>query len=185
MGVSWIKREFTDVGLTQYPAGQALRALQGRLGDSGNLAVLDAPTPELPAGTGVDTGGREAGPAAPRPADGSATRARTGAPAPDDERAALMALFESTDGPNWRTRWSQYSDRGAWSWDSYEPVGLWHGITTNRTGHVTHIILHDVGGFRGPIPPELGQLTNLQTLNLNNTHLSGPIPPELDTLTPT
>ena len=186
MGVSWIKREFTDVGLTQYPVAQVLRALQGRLGDSGNPAVLDAPTPELPAGTGVDTGGREhagareAGPAVPRPADGSAIRARTGAPVPDDERAVLMALFESTDGPNWT-----YHPRGAWtsSWDSDEPVGLWYGITTNRTGHVTHIVLPDMDGLQGPIPPDLGQLANLQTLDLRYYHLSGPIPPDLGQLT--
>ena len=35
----------------------------------------------------------------------------------------------------------------------------------------------------GPIPPELGQLTNLVTLNLFDTRLSGPIPPELGQLT--
>ena len=182
MGVSWVKREFTDVGLTQYPVGQALRTLQGRLGDSGNPAVLDAPTPELPAGTGVDTGGREhtgareAGPAAPRPADGSAIRARTGAPVPDDERAVLMALFESTDGPNWRNH-PRFGE-GAWSWDSDEPVGLWYGITTDRTGHVTHIVLRDIG-LRGPIPPDLGQLTNLQSPYLWGNNLSGRIPPQL------
>ena len=35
----------------------------------------------------------------------------------------------------------------------------------------------------GPIPPELGQLTNLAKLYLNNNSLAGPIPPELGNLT--
>ena len=31
----------------------------------------------------------------------------------------------------------------------------------------------------GPLPPELGSLTNLEELHLGNNDLSGPIPPEL------
>ena len=34
MATTWIRREFTAAGLTQYPTGQALRALQDRLGGS-------------------------------------------------------------------------------------------------------------------------------------------------------
>ena len=36
--------------------------------------------------------------------------------------------------------------------------------------------------LRGPIPPELGRLSNLQVLGLNDNALSGPIPPELGRL---
>ena len=35
----------------------------------------------------------------------------------------------------------------------------------------------------GPIPPELGNLTNLTNLDLSHNELSGPIPPELGNLT--
>ncbi len=35
----------------------------------------------------------------------------------------------------------------------------------------------------GPIPPEIGQLTNLTYLGLRNNLLSGPIPPEIGNLT--
>ena len=35
----------------------------------------------------------------------------------------------------------------------------------------------------GPIPQQVGKLTNLATLNLSNNDLSGPIPPELGNLT--
>jgi Leucine-rich repeat (LRR) protein len=34
----------------------------------------------------------------------------------------------------------------------------------------------------GPIPPELGMLTNLMLLDLSNSPLSGPIPPEIGNL---
>ena len=34
----------------------------------------------------------------------------------------------------------------------------------------------------GPIPPELGRLTNLEMMNLSENDLSGPIPPELGSL---
>ena len=38
------------------------------------------------------------------------------------------------------------------------------------------------GGFTGPIPPELGNLTQLYSLTLWNNTLTGPIPPELANL---
>ncbi|HWR66055.1 MAG TPA: hypothetical protein VN364_08045, partial [Bellilinea sp.] len=38
--------------------------------------------------------------------------------------------------------------------------------------------------FTGPIPPELGNLTNLIDLWLDNNQLSGPIPSELGNLSP-
>ena len=184
MGDSWIKREFTDAGLTQYPVGSALRALQGRLGDSGESAVLDAPTPEPP----PDTGALEA----------------------DGERAVLMALYKSTNGRNWI--WNTATGKkpaGTWRWDGRVPVGHWGATTnTNRAGHLTDICL--LGhGVRGKTPPELSQLTYLINLNLNDRGgrfsekvptvlgqltnlihlilhcdgLSGPIPPEVGQLT--
>ena len=35
----------------------------------------------------------------------------------------------------------------------------------------------------GEIPPEIGNLTNLTTLNLENNQLTGEIPPEIGNLT--
>ena len=190
MGVSWIKREFTDVGLTQYPVGRELEVLQGRLGGSRESALLEG---SAPASSG-SARASDAGASAPRPSQNSDPQGHTDATALDSERAALMAYFESTDGPNWHYG-HKVDSRSAWSWDSYEPVGMWHGITTNRTGHVTHIILIDVGVRTvhmskppGSIPPEFGQLTNLQYLDLRcfgpeGIKLSEPIPPELGQLT--
>ena len=47
---------------------------------------------------------------------------------PAADRAALVALYNATDGPNW-----EKSD----NWLSDEPLSEWYGITTNIAGRVT------------------------------------------------
>ena len=89
------------------------------------------------------------------------------------DRAALEALYEATDGPNWRnaTRW--LSDR---------PLGEWYGVSTNDVGRVVELNL-GWGNLTGVLPPEIGDLTELVQLNLyDNFHLGGPLPPELGKL---
>ena len=44
------------------------------------------------------------------------------------DRAALVALYNATDGKNWRINRHWLSD---------EPIGLWYGVATDRNGHVT------------------------------------------------
>jgi len=83
------------------------------------------------------------------------------------ERAALVALYEATDGANW------LSDR---------PLGAWHGVTTDSAGRVTSLVLTG-NRLSGEIPPELGDLTDLTQLHLEVNELSGSIPPELGNLT--
>ena len=89
------------------------------------------------------------------------------------ERAALVALYEATDGANWT-----HND----NWLSDKPLGAWQGVTTDSAGRVTSL---DLGGNQliGEIPPELGNLTNLTQLHLEVNELSGSIPPELGNLT--
>ena len=91
---------------------------------------------------------------------------------PSGDRAALVALYEATDGPNW-------TDKG--NWLSAASLGDWYGVTTDDNGRVTHLHL-DSNTLTGAIPPELGQLTNLTSLSLQNTQLTGAIPPELGQL---
>ena len=99
------------------------------------------------------------------------------------DRAALVALYEATDGPNW------VSNEG---WLTDAPLGEWYGVDTNGPGRVIRL---DLGGrwdseaqvyiphgLTGPIPPELGNLANLTGLYLGGNALSGPIPPELGSL---
>ena len=87
------------------------------------------------------------------------------------DRAALVALYNATDGANWRNNWL-----------SNAPIGEWHGVTTDSDGRVTHLDLQ-YNRLTGGIPAELGSLTNLKWLYLNNNQLTGGIPAELGSLT--
>ena len=90
-----------------------------------------------------------------------------------DDRAALEALYDATDGVNWVS-----ND----NWKTEEPLGEWHGVTTDSTGRVTRLELGD-NEMSGTIPAELGNLTSLEYLWFNRNQLSGPIPAELGNLT--
>ena len=99
------------------------------------------------------------------------------------DRAALVALYIATDGPNW-------VDNTNWLTDA--PLGEWYGVDTDASGRVVSLHLFSVWdnekqdsvpfGLEGPIPPELGNLTNLVELVLSGNAFSGPIPPELGNL---
>ena len=88
------------------------------------------------------------------------------------DRAALVALYNSTDGANWATSTNWLSDR---------PIGEWHGVTATSTGRVSHLDLES-NDLEGTIPAELGSLSSLQELNLYRNELSGSIPAELGSL---
>ena len=101
----------------------------------------------------------------------------------DLDRAALVALYHATDGPNW-------VDNTNWLTDA--PLGEWYGVDTDRQGRVVRLNLSGrwdpearestPHGLSGAIPPELGNLTNLEWLFLYRNELSGAIPPELGSL---
>ena len=125
-------------------------------------------------------------------------------PAPASDRDILIALYETTDGPNWLN-----SD----NWLTDAPLGEWYGVDTDASGRVVRLdlagmwdsensqwIRHGLSGaipaelgglanllslslwaneLSGPIPPALGGLANLQNLNLGNNELTGPIPADL------
>ena len=82
----------------------------------------------------------------------------TGTAPPGPDRAALVALYNATDGPNW-------VNNGNWLSD--EPLGEWYGVTTDGGGRVTSIYLN-TNQLIGEIPPELGSLSNLQRLEFGN-----------------
>ena len=88
------------------------------------------------------------------------------------EQAALTALYEFTGGPDWNN---------SGNWGTGRPLGEWHGITVDDQGRVTKLIL-TANGLSGAIPPELGALTHLTTLDLRDNALTGPIPAELGAL---
>jgi len=100
---------------------------------------------------------------------------------PASERAALIALYNSTDGDHW------WINRG-WKTpplaaDGFAMPGTeknWAGVIVSGDT-VTGISLYD-NYVNGIIPPELGNLSNLQSLNFSGNSLSGTIPPELGNL---
>ena len=97
------------------------------------------------------------------------------------DRAALEAFYHALDGP-WR---------GTENWASEAPLGEWDGVTTDESGRVTEVDLSvdepdTFAAFprlRGPIPPELGNLTMLRKLDLGANRLRASIPAELAKLT--
>ncbi len=91
---------------------------------------------------------------------------------PVTDRAALVALYNATDGPDWENNENWLSD---------EPLSEWYGVTVNLSGRVSELELDD-NNLRGTLPAELGNLASLTNLNLRSNPLTGQIPPELGDL---
>ena len=87
-----------------------------------------------------------------------------GSPATD--RAALEALYDATDGPNWTINTN---------WKTDAPLDEWHGVTMHQ-GRVWGVDLHD-NALTGSIPSDLESLTNIRWLFLSSNALTGAIPP--------
>ena len=112
-------------------------------------------------------------PPAPLPPPTSAT----------SDRAALVALYEATDGPNWAN---------SENWLTDAPLGAWYGVDTDSDGRVSRLDLsarfslanrqRRSQGLSGPIPSLLGELSSLTWLDLGSNRLTGPIPAELGRL---
>ncbi len=89
------------------------------------------------------------------------------------ERQVLEIFYNATDGPNWE-------DDG--NWNTAAELSSWFGVNTDDEGRVTGLALFR-NQLAGEIPPEVGQLTSLELLNLSDNQLSGEIPSELGNLT--
>ena len=119
---------------------------------------------------------------------------------PDSEYNALVAIYNSMNGPKWNRKWTVAEN------NLHE--GTWQGVTI-EDGHVVSINLHgeyylagtipaEIGDFpylrylnlcryyyqylTGEIPAEIGKLTNLEELHINEQRLSGSIPKEIGNL---
>jgi len=88
------------------------------------------------------------------------------------ERAALVALFNSTNGDNWmdNSGWKQHPlHMDGCAMPGTE--GTWHGITLHAEQTAVERIVLGQNGLNGPIPTELGNLSNLVDLYLQNNQL--------------
>ena len=90
-----------------------------------------------------------------------------------EDREALEALYNATNGPQWTN---------STNWLTDEALSEWYGVTTDSDGRVTNLAL-PFNGLQGSIPAELGNLTNLTSLVLSPNALVGHIPSELGKLT--
>ncbi|MBT8239013.1 MAG: Two component regulator three Y domain protein [Croceitalea sp.] len=82
------------------------------------------------------------------------------------EIIALLELQYRTGGENW-----------VHAWDLNSHVSTWHGVTV-KNGKIVGLELPD-NNLVGNIPLTLGNLKNLEVLNLSNNQLKGRIPIEL------
>ena len=108
--------------------------------------------------------------------DGPWSASATGTPVAafdNDDKAALVDLYNATNGANWTN---------STNWNTSEPLDTWHGVSTDGNGRVTGL---DLSGnqLAGSIPASLGNLTNLQVVALGGNQLTGSIPASLGSLT--
>jgi len=90
---------------------------------------------------------------------------------PVAECEALVALFNSTNGPGW-------TDHTGWL-ETTTPCS-WYGVGC-RSGHVDWMEI-PFNNLVGDIPSEIGNLPYIGYLQLPGNQLTGPIPPELGDL---
>ena len=110
--------------------------------------------------------------ATPRPRPTPTPEPTPTPPLNEADRAALVALYHATGGPDWTN---------THKWLSDAPLGEWHGVTIDAGGRVVDLQLHD-NGLTGELPPRLGELEGLTRLCLCSNDLTGEIPPELGRL---
>ncbi len=90
---------------------------------------------------------------------------------PTTECEALVALYNSTDGANWANHTN---------WLETNAPENWYGLILSG-GHVYRILLTS-NNLVGTVPTELGNLTDLHSLNLSRNQLSGELPASLNNL---
>eukprot|EP00752_Nemacystus_decipiens_P017789 g15949.t1 len=88
------------------------------------------------------------------------------------DREVLVALYNSTDGLNWKH---------SAGWGTNADLSDWHGVEVNGENRVVGLRLYS-NNLQGSIPPQLGNLGDLKILDLSDNKLSGPIPLELGDL---
>jgi len=83
---------------------------------------------------------------------------------------ALVALYDATEGCSWK-----------YTWDIFSPMENWYGVELNGAGCVVSIELAR-NNLVGTIPPEIGNLNNIEYLSLRANKLAGTLPNEIGNL---
>jgi len=87
----------------------------------------------------------------------------------DKEKDALLQLYHSTNGSNWKIKW-----------DLSLSVATWYGVTTEK-GKVVGLNLSN-NNLEGELPAALCTLVNLVEVDLHKNKLKGELPPDIGKL---
>lgn len=90
----------------------------------------------------------------------------------EQDSLALVAFYHSTNGDNW-------VNNGGWL---KAPVSEWYGVRRIENERVKSLSLYD-NNLNGTIPPELGDLTQLEHILFYRNKLTGMIPVQIGKLT--
>jgi len=99
----------------------------------------------------------------------------------EQEFQALKALYNATDGDNWfnRTGWENINTTAT----KDDVTTAWAGIENIESGHITEITFHNErNNLTGQLPPEIGDLTWLKSLEIGRNNIEGLIPEEFGNL---
>ncbi len=85
---------------------------------------------------------------------------------------ALLSLYQSSDGKNWKQNTNWLSDK---------PVSQWYGVVVSNY-RVKQLIL-DNNNLNGQLPKDIGLLDALEQLFMPNNKITGELPAEIGNLT--
>lgn len=83
------------------------------------------------------------------------------------DRDVLIALYDATNGDNWTNNTN---------WCTNAPLSEWYGVTLDYSQERVQYIHLSYNNLVGSIPEEIGNLTELYTLDLSGNTLTGEIP---------
>lgn len=89
------------------------------------------------------------------------------------DRDVLIALYDATNGDNWTNHTN---------WCTNAPLSEWYGVTLDYSQERVQYIHLSYNNLVGSIPEEIGNLTELYTLDLSGNTLTGEIPSSIDNM---